>query len=368
MRVGRANTVYFFSLLASVCWMMIWSTTNSLSGIYDLSWNEPPVKITSESKTILVGASEKRVLNAVDVLSQPVNTQAASVKQHKNHQHLSKCNSTVVTAYFRIKSKHSFDSYNSWMKNTLSIHDCMVIFTSADMVSTMLALRQHAMTVVIQTEIDDLPISQLHREDPNFWQHQLNIDPERRLHQSYQLFWIWLSKPWFVTQAIDLDFFQSETYMWVDIGSFRNERFTNSTLIQYPHVIPSSSLLWTAFAPPNPPPNPVWNAKNTDSRHFYHIGTVAAGYKQPWKDYHKEFAIMMDRFLDANLFIGEDQCLLQGTCQQNPELCIYIPVLQPKLRMAGKKFGRLRYVLHRGGNYETWQPPQLGAQKVSKHK
>lgn len=44
---------------------------------------------------------------------------------------------TLVTAYFRIKSKHSDNDYDHWMANTMSVLDPMIIFTSADLADKM---------------------------------------------------------------------------------------------------------------------------------------------------------------------------------------------------------------------------------------
>ena len=46
------------------------------------------------------------------------------------------CNSTLITAYYNIKSKHSHEQYVEWMSNMLTLQDCMVIFTDPDMEET----------------------------------------------------------------------------------------------------------------------------------------------------------------------------------------------------------------------------------------
>ena len=50
-------------------------------------------------------------------------------------------NVTIVTAYYRMSSKHSNEEYLSWMSNFLTLQDCMVIFTQPDFVSTIQMLR-----------------------------------------------------------------------------------------------------------------------------------------------------------------------------------------------------------------------------------
>jgi Bacterial protein of unknown function (HtrL_YibB) len=162
-------------------------------------------------------------LTASIVLQIPL---SPSIKVHKLSPNLKSCPNTIVTGYFQLRSKYTADTYLKWMKNMLSIQDCMVVMTSPTMVETITSLRQHALdrTVIIEMEVDDLPISQLHAEEknPEFWPNQLEIDREKKRHKSYQLFWIWLSKTWCVVQAIQRDYFHSGFYMWQDIGAFRD--------------------------------------------------------------------------------------------------------------------------------------------------
>ena len=44
------------------------------------------------------------------------------------------CNGTIVTAYYKMRSKHSHEEYVSWMSNMLTFRDCMVIFTEENLV------------------------------------------------------------------------------------------------------------------------------------------------------------------------------------------------------------------------------------------
>jgi hypothetical protein len=163
-------------------------------------------------------------LTASTVLQMPL---SPSVKVHMLSPNLKFCPNTIVTGYFQLRSKYTADTYIKWMKNMLSIQDCMVVMTSSSMVETIKSLRQHALdgTVIIEMEVDDLSISQLHAEqtNPEFWPNQLEIDREKKRHKSYQLFWIWLSKTWCVVQAIQKDYFHSSFYMWQDIGAFRDQ-------------------------------------------------------------------------------------------------------------------------------------------------
>eukprot|EP00939_MAST-03C_sp_MAST-3C-sp1_P002910 g2910.t1 len=109
---------------------------------------------------------------------------------------------TIVTAYFDIPSKYSSKEYDAWMTNMLSLQDPMVIYTTADIVPKIERLRAHAMdrTLVVPMTLEDTWIAR--NQSVDYWAAQLRMDPEKAIHRSYQLFWIWLSKSWFVNEAI----------------------------------------------------------------------------------------------------------------------------------------------------------------------
>jgi hypothetical protein len=136
-------------------------------------------------------------------------------------------------------------------------------------------------------------------------------------------------------------------------------------IVQHPEIVPDGTLLWMAHHAPNPPERgPIWNNKwGKEAVHFFHSGSQAAGNKEVWIEYHVRFASVLDQFLENNLFIGEDQCVLQGTCQKYPDLCAYIAATD----VADDYYFGLRYALHHGStssNMTTkpWQMP--GAKKT----
>ena len=65
------------------------------------------------------------------------------------------CNVTIVTAYYRMSSKHSNEEYLSWMSNFLTLQDCMVIFTQEDFVSSIQILRPaYYQTIIHSIELN----------------------------------------------------------------------------------------------------------------------------------------------------------------------------------------------------------------------
>eukprot|EP00547_Thalassionema_nitzschioides_P004231 CAMPEP_0194217296 /NCGR_PEP_ID=MMETSP0156-20130528/20939_1 /TAXON_ID=33649 /ORGANISM="Thalassionema nitzschioides, Strain L26-B" /LENGTH=420 /DNA_ID=CAMNT_0038946309 /DNA_START=77 /DNA_END=1339 /DNA_ORIENTATION=- len=284
------------------------------------------------------------------------NSKLKIIKQNDN---LILSPNTVVTGYFTVKSKVAKEEYLNWMTNMLSLQDAMVIFTTPDLVEMMQGFRAHARnrTVIIAMDLNDVEIVEKFAENSEFWPKQLDQDPEKRVHRSFELFWIWLSKSYFVTTAINLNFFESDVYMWSDIGCFRNKRYNGKEMILQRDRIPTDRILQMAHHRPKPPPYIWWNDKYTQTPLFYHSGSQMVGYKNTWLEFHTEFLKTIDGFVQRNMFIGEDQTVLQSTCLRIPRLCAYVPFRQVK---DNHYFG-LRYVMSTPGvTYEYWYPPTSG--------
>lgn len=268
---------------------------------------------------------------------------------------LSSSPNTVVTGYFRVSSKYEPGKYDGWMSNMLSLQDHMIIFTQQDLVEPIKRMRSHALdkTVIIVMKLDDLPIGTIFPTE--FWESQLAKDPERKIHKSYQLFWIWLSKTWCVTQAIRLNFFKSDLYMWSDIGCFRVKKYNGKTMIQHRDQVPKSEMMQMAHHPPNPPTETLFNDKYKQKSNFYHSGSQAVAYASTWMKFHELFLDTIDKFIQADMIIVEDQAVLQSVCLQYPEICVYVPFNQ----VNDNHYFGLRYVLHKGNNPKLWRHPKI---------
>jgi len=266
---------------------------------------------------------------------------------------MAKSPNTIVTGYFRVRSKYQPGKYDGWMKNFLSLQDAMVIFTQEDMIDQIRQMRGHALdrTVVVPLTVEQLPWATLFPKE--FWEDQLQRDPEKRIHRSYELFWIWLSKTWLVNQAIRMNFFDSDLYLYSDIGCFRNAQYNNKMLIQHRELVPPTEMLQMAHHKPNPPPVTIWNDKYKEKPYFYHSGSQAVAYRDTWIQFHELFLETVDRFLEKNMIIVEDQAVLQSTCLSFPDMCAYLPFTQ----VQDNHYFGLRFLLYHGGTFNLWRHP-----------
>lgn len=320
-----------------------------------------------ETKKDPAATSTRGLLELLDVSTFPV-PWPSYIRLHQQADPILETKSCIVSGYFRVKSKFDSSKYeDEWMANSLSLHDCMVLFCEPDMVDKIQMHRGDRPTTILAMNLQDLPIANYGYPSSDdalqFWQRQLDIDPERRIHRSYELFWIWLSKSWMVTTAIVLQSYflkhPVDVWMWADIGSFRNRQFNNVRLVQHAEIVPPSSVLFMAHRPPNPPPTRIWNDKlhKEHRKHFFTSGSHAVGVADAWKAFHRSFADTLYQFGD--MFVGEDQCILQSTCLLHPDLCRYLPLDQ----VPDNKYFGLRHALLNGpkkvAQFDFWKPPPV---------
>ena len=274
--------------------------------------------------------------------------------------------STIVAAFFPLKSKHSLERYSQWFTNFLSLQDPMVIFTTPDMVAKFKKLRQSATdkTFFVPMQLKDTRVVKEH--DQEFWENQLEIDSEKQIHKSYELFQVWLSKSWFVTEAIKINPFQSDVFVWSDIGCFRNRRYSDKLLTAHPEVVPEGAMLLMASKWLDEKPDMgLWINKEQLTHkagrpygwNVYIAGAQMAGRTDAWRRFDKAFHETLAGYATRGIFMGDDQAVTQSVCAQHHRLC---HVVHPKSVKGNPWFG-LQDVLSKGGERDIFHPPEAAA-------
>jgi hypothetical protein len=268
---------------------------------------------------------------------------------------------TVVTAYFQVPSKTAHILYLAFINNFLQMEDHMVIFTTPDLVEYLTERRAHALerTTIIPMSLDQNPFATQYSTE--FWEKQLDEDPGKAIHQSYQLLWIWLSKTWFVMEAIRINPYGHRIYAWTDIGSFRTKEFVGKVYARHTHLVPQHSmLLATCKNNPEELAQKAIRKSNgwiTDASSFYQVGGFQVGYVDTFQKFHAAFMETVEAFVKKGFNLGDDQKILQTTCNLNYDLCKYITPNQTP-EAAGNWFF-MQQVLSNGGNFQLWTPPRV---------
>ena len=132
---------------------------------------------------------------------------------------------TIVSAFYPFeKSKHTIQEYIQWMYNFFTCVDTpIVLFTDNPFCQMVSQMRKEAglegKIHIIQKPFDEVKVSS--PEWIEIWNKQLEIDSLAHLH-GHELFRVWANKPFFVEEAIALNPFNSEKFVWCDAGCWRD--------------------------------------------------------------------------------------------------------------------------------------------------
>ena len=132
-------------------------------------------------------------------------------------------NLTLVSAYYKVKSKHSKNDYINWMNLTFQLNRSMIIFTSKSEMEKIKELRPkylHNKTVFIELEIEDF---YSYKKYLNEFNKAYKIDREK-YHHSVLLYIVWAEKCYFLKKAIVNNYFNSTCFYWIDSGYFRESK------------------------------------------------------------------------------------------------------------------------------------------------
>eukprot|EP00284_Hemiselmis_tepida_P017536 CAMPEP_0174923918 /NCGR_PEP_ID=MMETSP1355-20121228/6900_1 /TAXON_ID=464990 /ORGANISM="Hemiselmis tepida, Strain CCMP443" /LENGTH=3102 /DNA_ID=CAMNT_0016169659 /DNA_START=138 /DNA_END=9443 /DNA_ORIENTATION=+ len=261
----------------------------------------------------------------------------AGMEEVASHRH------TLVTAYFKLASKHKHDDYLRWMENMLSLQDAMVIFCSPDMSDAITKMRSHAIerTVLVPMSIRDTDVCREY--DTGFWARQLDRDPEKLTTHAgivREVFCMWLSKSWFVSEAIRINPFSSDIFVWSDIGCFRDGAYSGRMWLCNFEIIPQSSMLMMQSNGTRAVEE-EWVVKEIHGVTI--AGSQFAGYRETWERYHRAFKATLRGYVAHDLFVGEDQAVMETTCMHHPGLCVVVP----KDMVRGDLWFGLKDALHR---------------------
>lgn len=251
-----------------------------------------------------------------------------STKQSTNQS------TTLITCWYAVKSKHTFNDYSVWIKNLLLLIRCnIIIFTSADQVEWLNSLIQTNINLEILTtntnanntsvcnvkviikELQDLDIV---RKYPDIWNMQFLKDPTRDI-RTKECYKIWNSKMALVREAITLNPFHSDKFVWNDIGSLRDSRFMCENymqITQYPlyENISTDKIDIVLIKDFN-------NQNQIIFQNETHLsGALFGGGRDAFLKLIELFYKNFDMYLENGYFIGCDQQILATCYLQQPEL------------------------------------------------
>ena len=228
---------------------------------------------------------------------------------------------TLVSCYYQLnQSKHLPYEYDTWIKNfLLNLNDVNVIIfvgqKEKDYLKEIIQKNANIKCILIVKELDDLPLSKQYNSE--FWNGQARIDPE--LHKSgrgQDCYKVWNSKFHFLQEAIELNPFGCDKFIWNDIGNVRDPAIINTCLTKvYPNAAAISSdkldiVLLGGFNDP---------AQLFFQHEVHFSGSMFGGGKEILLELCTLFYLYFDIYVRKGLFIGCDQQILATVFLKNPD-------------------------------------------------
>lgn len=242
---------------------------------------------------------------------------------------------SIVSCYFKIKSKHSYDNYNIWMRNMLeNIDTPMIIYCdleSSDMIRTYRGNKPLELVVMSFNDFYTMKYA-------DYWEYAYEIDPERKIHNPL-LYMIWNEKIAFVNRACSSNPFETDYFMWVDIGCFRNriERgdIPINLIANFPNrekvkLIPDNKILflrtcneikpqWRELMPCGLTTHDFKSDLATIS------GTMFIMHKNMVAFAFDSYYLMVELFIKNKRFAGKDQNVMMNLAMKYVDKIIIIP-------------------------------------------
>ena len=238
--------------------------------------------------------------------------------QHRQPPAPHTCNTTIISAYYRIKSKHSYEEYLSWMINFLSLRDCMVIFVQPDLKELILSLRPPAYpTIIIPRPLESFQMAQL--LDKKGWEEQEQKDPQHTKGHTKELFWIWNEKTNMMKMVSDINPFLSSYFVWLDIGAIRHTLYNHNFLVR--NIPEEKGVLLLSVENFT---TEEFRVENSDFSLVDRIGGGTIGSdKETLERWYKEYYGTVRKYLQMGRFIGKDQSMMATTCLKS-DMCLLV--------------------------------------------
>ena len=239
---------------------------------------------------------------------------------------------TIVTAYYNIKSKFPSGKYLSWMENFLRIPCHLVVFTDENSYNIIKNFRKRynleEKTYIILKKIEEFHNYQY----IDYYRYSHSIDRENGYH-SPELYMIWNEKSYFVKEALSINPFHSEWFFWTDIGCVRNYDML-SKIFSYPNdnkinnldkekmnLICIENFRDNDFSlDERGVPNIFKNREGRSCSDIVRVqGGFFGGHINCWERWIEKFEDILKVFMESKTFIGKDQYLMASVYIKNKD-------------------------------------------------
>ena len=283
------------------------------------SWSRPPIKIVPKP-----GYSQPKTQGTFTQKTKPA---------------------TVVSAYYECHSRASLETYKERLRLFLAIPFHLVFFAEESLIDFIKECRQNhkEKTAIIPLNRAEWVANIKYPE--SMWLSQPDKDPEKELH-SVDLYKLWYEKKEFVLTAIELNPFEHDDFVWMDAGIVREPEILPLIKDSFPIAsrIPTDRILLLQVEP----------FLQTDEQKFHTTAItgnflkrdriaagVIAGSISSWHKWSTIYDETMNRYLEADLFIGKEQTIMSTIVLENKNL---VSLISPPKNFGRKWFYSLIYL------------------------
>lgn len=236
---------------------------------------------------------------------------------------------TLVTGYFNLSSKHPHEEYLLWMDSLMRVKDNMVIYTHDWMIPIMknYSTRRENNTRFIAMDIKDAIVANKYPLED--WQEQIKIDHEAWMHRSIETYWVWNEKVNMVKEVTDSNPFNSQYFLWVDIGYLRTSggRYQYKTWVQRPKFHSTCVLLLVVddFTGEDLVVDETGMSNVSFNNPKSRIAAGAwGGTSSAISLWHHHYYNTLDQYHNQGRFFGNEQAIMATTCVQHPDICCLV--------------------------------------------
>ena len=229
---------------------------------------------------------------------------------------------TIVTCYYMLDhSKQTHAHYMQWICNFMTIQRPKIIFTDKktyDLVFHSIQKQEIYYYMMEFSEFKTYQYIDTFRKD-------LERDREKFRHNTY-LYLLWNEKSDMLRKAIELNKFQSEYYIYCDIGYIRSlhhpQLYSHWPNINILKTIGNDKITLLQIEPFTEEEKQL--DKDGLPISFYNVdrigGGMIVGHKDILMDWYSKYYEMLEKFIEINRFIGKDQSIMTSVCILYPNM------------------------------------------------
>lgn len=215
---------------------------------------------------------------------------------------------TIVSAYWDVKGKHTTENFNSWFQNTLVFNCPYIFFGNSQSIEIVKKFRKDLPTVYCELNLDDFYTNK----------YKEFLAPHEIHNPSAEVNMIWLEKVFLLQRAKNLNPFQTDSFLWIDAGicSYRShppppQPFDSAKI----KALPKNKFVFCSTSEPFIP-------HCIHENHYYHYVSGAAFFLHISfvDDFVKKYISTLDKYINHYNWVNTEQKIMTHMLQNDPAL------------------------------------------------